>query len=124
MKSVFARIATTFLLGICFSLNVLAKSDGDMTVVEQSSLPREAQSTLVLIKQGGPFPYEKDGTVFGNFEKKLPQQKRGYYHEYTVKTPRAWNRGARRIIAGGQSTTSGEYYYTDNHYESFKQIRR
>ena len=124
MKSVFVRITTIFLLLLSFSLNVFANSDLGVDVVELRSLPTEAQSTLMLIKHGGPFPYEKDGVVFGNYERKLPPQKRGYYHEYTVKTPRARNRGARRIIAGGQSMTSGEYYYTDDHYQSFKKIRQ
>lgn len=107
-----------------FTLNVFAKNTTQPDVVETASLPKEAQSALMLIKQGGPFPYEKDGAVFGNYESKLPKQQRGYYHEYTVKTPRARNRGARRIIAGGQPMTSGEYYYTDDHYDSFKKIRQ
>lgn len=124
MKKVLARTLAIFLLTLFFSLNVFAKNGASLDVVELTSLPREGQSTLNLIKLGGPFPYEKDGAVFGNYENKLPKQKRGYYHEYTVKTPRARNRGARRIIAGGQPTTSGEYYYTDNHYESFKKIRQ
>ena len=123
MKSVFARTTTIFLLVLFFSLNVFAQNRTVTDVVELKSLPREAQSTLMLIKQGGPFPYEKDGAVFGNYERKLPQQKRGYYHEYTVKTPRARNRGAKRIIAGGPPATSGEYYFTDDHYESFKKIQ-
>ena len=91
--------------------------------VALASLPPEAQQTLGLIKQGGPFPYAKDGVVFGNYEKVLPRQKRGYYHEFTVKTPRARNRGARRIISGGEPQTSGEYYYTDDHYATFRRIR-
>ena len=124
MKSIFVRTASIFLLVLFFSSNVFAQRDAGLDAVEISFLPKEAQSTLMLIKQGGPFPYEKDGVVFGNFERKLPQQQRGYYHEYTVKTPRARNRGARRIIAGAQSATSGEYYYTDDHYASFKKIRQ
>lgn len=85
-------------------------------------LPTQARQTLALIKKGGPFPYEKDGTVFRNFEGVLPKQKRGYYREYTVKTPRVRNRGARRIVSGGDPPTSGEYYYTDDHYATFKRI--
>lgn len=76
-----------------------------------------------MIKRGGPFPYAKDGVVFGNYEGVLPRQKRGYYHEYTVKTPRARNRGARRIISGGDPAASGEYYYTDDHYVTFMRIQ-
>lgn len=84
-----------------------------------SALPREARETLLLIKQGGPYPYKRDGVVFRNFEKRLPKKQRGYYHEYTVKTPGARNRGARRIVCGHIS----ECYYTSDHYETFKLIR-
>jgi ribonuclease T1 len=90
-----------------------------MSEVSVSDLPSEAQRTLELIKKGGPFPYARDGITFGNRENMLPRQRRGYYHEYTVPTPNATNRGKRRIIVGMQ----GEYYYTDDHYRSFSQIR-
>ena len=72
----------TFLL----SYNAFAFDSGALGVVSLNELPREAQETIVLIRQGGPFPYDKDGSIFGNYEKVLPQQKRGYYREYTVKT--------------------------------------
>jgi ribonuclease T1 len=91
--------------------------------VELRQLPREARETLALIRGGGPFPYDKDGTVFGNRERLLPRQPRGYYTEYTVKTPGSRDRGARRIVAGGDARTSGEYWYTDDHYRSFRRIR-
>ena len=86
------------------------------------------EEALTLIKQDGPFPYpRKDGTVFGNREKRLPAQGQGYYREYTVPTPGSKDRGARRIVAGEGRTqnvaTSGEYYYTDDHYASFRRIR-
>jgi ribonuclease T1 len=81
-------------------------------------LPREARETLALIKSGGPFPYAKDGSVFSNREGLLPKRNRGYYREYTVKTPGSRDRGARRIVAG----VTGEYYYTSDHYRSFKRI--
>ncbi len=101
--------------------------DDGAPAIHAAALPGEARVTLVLIKQGGPFPYRKDGSVFGNFELRLPARPRGYYHEYTVPTPGARDRGARRIVAGQGSTgdvrTSGEYYYTDNHYRSFRKIR-
>jgi ribonuclease T1 len=84
-----------------------------------SELPAEAKETLALIKQGGPFPYPKDGVVFGNREGRLPHRARGYYKEYTVKTPGRRDRGARRIVAGA----AGEFYYTDDHYASFKLIK-
>ena len=82
-------------------------------------LPLEAQNMLQRIKIGGPFPYAKDGAAFGNREEMLPKKPRGYYREYTVKTPGIRDRGARRIISG----KTGEYYYTDDHYSSFKRIR-
>ena len=90
-------------------------------------LPAEGRETLALIKQGGPFPYKrKDGSTFGNFEKRLPLQPRGYYREYTVPTPGLNHRGARRIVAGrgscGDVRCSGEYYYTSDHYKSFRRI--
>jgi ribonuclease T1 len=83
--------------------------------------------TLALIKRGGPFPFHKDGIVFQNRERRLTPRPRGYYTEYTVRTPGRGDRGARRIIAGrgdtGNPATSGEYYYTDDHYETFRRIR-
>lgn len=95
--------------------------------IKRADLPPEARQTLALIQQGGPFPYDRDGVVFGNRERLLPKQPRGYYTEYTVKTPGERTRGARRIVAGqgktGSPATSGEYYYTDDHYASFRQIR-
>ena len=86
-----------------------------------ADLPAEAQATLRLIEQGGPFPYpRKDGSIFGNFERRLPLQARGYYREYTVPTPGRRDRGARRIVAG--QIARGEYYYTDDYYRSFRRI--
>ncbi len=86
--------------------------------VHKSELPPEARATLDLVKAGGPFPYSRDGVVFGNRERLLPKQPRGYYREYTVRTPGARDRGPRRIIAGKQ----GELYYTEDHYRSFRRI--
>jgi ribonuclease T1 len=91
--------------------------NGDSITVAQ--LPPEAQQVLKLIQQGGPFPYSRDGVNFGNFEKRLPKKARNYYKEYTVKTPGVRTRGARRIIAGSK----GEFYYTEDHYETFRQIK-
>jgi ribonuclease T1 len=95
-----------------------AKRSPAIGTISAQDLPREARETLALIKKGGPFPYSKDGTIFGNREKLLPQKQRGFYKEYTVKTPGAKNRGARRIVSGG-----GVHYYTDDHYASFKRIQ-
>ncbi|HET7931219.1 MAG TPA: ribonuclease domain-containing protein [Rhodanobacteraceae bacterium] len=83
-------------------------------------LPPEARDTLALIARGGPFPHHQDGVVFGNYEHLLPTEPRGYYHEYTVETPGAHNRGARRIITGGEPPRV--YYYTDDHYRSFREF--
>ncbi len=90
--------------------------------VAVADLPAEARQTLALIREGGPYPYEKDGTVFGNYERKLPRQRRGYYTEYTVRTPQVRSRGARRIIAGGPDGRPTEFYYTDDHYQTFRRI--
>ncbi len=97
--------------------NKIQNESGTIAVAD---LPNEGRETLRAIKQGGPFAYDRDGVVFGNFERALPKQQRGYYHEYTVKTPGARNRGARRIISG---SSHDEYYYTDDHYQTFKRIR-
>ena len=97
----------------------LARENVTVDWVLLANLPIEAQRTVALIKQDGPFPYERDGVTFGNYEKILPLRQRGYYHEYTVKTPGSRNRGARRIIAGRES----EFYYTEDHYRSFRRIQ-
>lgn len=90
--------------------------------VALADLPPQGRTTYALITKGGPFPYEKDGTVFGNRERLLPAQKRGYYREYTVKTPGARNRGARRIVCGGVPKTPEVCFYTADHYASFRRI--
>ncbi|MEV5125788.1 ribonuclease domain-containing protein [Streptomyces decoyicus] len=91
-----------------------------MPVVPVGALPSQARDTLRLIDAGGPFPYAKDGTVFGNRERLLPRQPHGHYHEYTVRTPGSPDRGARRIVTG----RSHETYYTDDHYRTFKAVLR
>jgi len=101
-------------VALAFSVSALALSNE----ISLGQLPHEARRTLALIKAGGPFPYPKDGAVFGNREGQLPKRNRGYYREYTVKTPGAKDRGARRIVAG----VPGEYYYTDDHYQTFRRI--
>ena len=91
--------------------------------VALAQLPAEAQVTHRLILDGGPFPHSKDGVVFGNRERILPREARGYYHEYTVRTPGARDRGARRIVCGGRETKRPEAcYYTADHYTSFQRI--
>lgn len=88
-------------------------------VISFSALPSEAQRTARLIRNGGPFPYERDGVVFGNFERLLPKRERGYYREYTVTTPGVKHRGARRLVVG----RGGELYYTSDHYASFSRVQ-
>ena len=97
-----------------------ARQHGDATqAVAIADLPPEARQTVRLIRGGGPFPYERDGIVFGNFEKRLPARERGYYREYTVPTPGLTHRGARRIVSG----RGGELYYSGDHYRTFRRIR-
>lgn len=94
-----------------------------LPTIQQAEMPKQGQETFAKIKSGGPFPYEKDGVVFANRERILPAQKRGYYREYTVKTPGERTRGARRIVCGGlQPTQPDACYYTADHYSSFKRI--
>ncbi|WP_404947880.1 ribonuclease domain-containing protein [Roseateles sp. YR242] len=94
---------------------------GDTVALQ--ALPAEAQTTYQRVLSGGPFPYEKDGVVFGNRERQLPSKARGYYREYTVPTPGAQHRGARRLVCGGQPPTKPDAcYYTDDHYVSFSKI--
>lgn len=88
--------------------------------IQASALPAEAIDTLARIQRGGPFPYSRDGITFQNREGRLPPRTRGYYREYTVPTPGARDRGARRIITGGDPPR--EYYYTPDHYRSFRPI--
>ena len=106
------RLIAAF-LAVVFSFPAFGKD------VSPKDLPPEARETLALIKQNGPLPYPQDGKTFGNRERRLPLRANGYYREYTVKTPGARDRGARRIIAGN----GGEFYYTEDHYRSFMRIR-
>jgi ribonuclease T1 len=123
-RSRFLRFVLGGLL-VCLGLLAAGCSGSDsvssgMATVRAETLPVEARRTLELIDRGGPFPYERDGSVFGNRERELPQRQRGYYHEYTVPTPGEHDRGARRIVTGD----GGETYYTDDHYESFETVLR
>ncbi|MBT9465127.1 ribonuclease domain-containing protein [Hydrogenophaga sp.] len=89
----------------------------------ESGLPMQGRQVMELIRQGGPFQYEKDGTVFGNRERLLPSQRRGFYREYTVPTPGLSHRGAKRIVCGGlRPRVPDACYYTEDHYSSFKRI--
>jgi ribonuclease T1 len=131
------------ILALAFS--ALAAARGDIpqahmqaTEVRVVELPQEAREMLQLIRRGGPYPHERDGITFGNYEKLLPAAQRGYYREYTVTTPGVRNRGARRIIVGcerqrpappspgllrlAQCRDGGEFYYTADHYRTFRHI--
>jgi ribonuclease T1 len=118
------RALAAFSLGLAFvATGALAQRGpapehpaGEMRAAD---LPAEGRATLALIHKGGPFPYAKDGAVFGNREGLLPKQKHGYYREYTVRTPKVRTRGARRIVKG----SAGELFYTADHYNSFRRIR-
>jgi len=110
------------------ALVVTVQAKGPVTAgdsVALAELPREAQQTEQLIRAGGPFPYAKDGVAFGNRERQLPLRDRGFYREYTVPTPGAGNRGARRIVCGGVPVRQPEVcYYTDDHYANFRRIEQ
>ena len=95
---------------------------GAQATIAVAQLPRQGRATYELIRQGGPFPYEKDGSVFGNRERQLPAAPRGYWREYTVKTPGSRDRGARRIVCGGPARQPHACYYTADHYASFRKI--
>jgi ribonuclease T1 len=117
----FKRLIGSVLLAWVLSVPAQAMPEflSGMATVRQAELPVEAQETFRLIKQNGPFPFPRDGVIFGNRERQLPAHQRGYYHEYTVKTPGARNRGARRIVCG----VLPECYYSDDHYQSFRRIK-
>ncbi len=117
-------LAAVLASGLATGPLVLAKQAApDSTTVALAQLPPQAQATHRLILSGGPFPYAKDGTVFGNRERLLPPRPRGEYREYTVSTPGASNRGARRVVCGGLPPTRPEAcFYTDDHYASFRRI--
>jgi ribonuclease T1 len=115
----FALASAVFASSMASAKEVAAQT----SEVGLSSLPVEARETERLVRSGGPFPYPKDGTVFGNRERLLPLQRRGHYREYTVKTPGSRDRGARRIVCGGRQPTAPDAcYYTDDHYTSFRRI--
>ena len=96
---------------------------GATGTVALAQLPPQAQATHRLILAGGPFPYRQDGAVFGNRERALPVEPRGFYHEYTVATPGARDRGARRIVCGGTTPARPDAcFYTADHYASFRRI--
>lgn len=112
------RLFLALLLAACCGLGLAREAPGEPPRIALADIPPEARQTLILIDRGGPFPYRRDGIVFGNYESRLPLRARGYYREYTVPTPGSRDRGARRIIAGAD----GERYYTPDHYQRFWRI--
>jgi ribonuclease T1 len=118
-QAALALTAATVLASVALARETPA-GVGTVTLAE---LPAEARQTEQLIRSGGPFPHAKDGVVFGNRERLLPREKRGFYREYTVKTPGSRDRGARRIVCGGAKPAAPDAcYYTADHYASFKRI--
>ena len=119
------RRAVGALVGAALLFAALAGTarESPRSAVTTSALPAEARTTLDRIRAGGPFPYPRDGVVFGNREHLLPAKARGYYHEYTVPTPGVKTRGAQRIVCGGAIATLSECYYSDDHYQSFRNIQ-
>lgn len=110
-------------VGMPFNAHTKELALGAITEIALSDLPLEGRKVYKQIHEGVPFTHEKDGSVFGNRERILPLQKRGYYREYTVKTPRVRHRGARRIVCGGVQVSQPDIcYYTADHYESFRKI--
>jgi len=97
-------------------------TESNLAAMRVAELPIQGRETYELIRQGGPFPFEKDGAVFGNRERSLPAERRGYYREYTVATPGSRDRGARRIVCGGPTRAPHACYYTADHYGSFRKI--
>jgi ribonuclease T1 len=124
----FALTSTLFAAALTSSGLAQARSGtdsltkGSSSTVQVAELPGQGKVTYELIRQGGPFPYDKDGAVFGNRERLLPRHARGYYREYTVKTPGVLHRGARRIVCGGPVRAPAACYYTADHYASFRKI--
>ncbi len=108
--------------GIAFDC-VCPHHAADAAEVALADLPKEARDVHALVGKGGPFPFDRDGVVFGNREKLLPAKPRGYYHEYTVRTPGVTSRGGRRLVCGGPTKAPDACYYTDDHYRSFRKIR-
>ncbi len=119
-RRVVAAVAVAVLVAFA-GLAGVAQFPGSGTSAEiaAAALPPEAGETLALIGKGGPFPFARDGSEFSNREGRLPQRKRGYYREYTVRTPGDRTRGARRIVAG----EAGDSWYTEDHYATFRRIR-
>jgi guanyl-specific ribonuclease Sa len=117
---VFAAVAATGWWARDFQTDRAVGTGARAPAVRDAGLPAEAESTLRLIQRGGPFPYDRDGSIFQNREQRLPVEPRGFYREYTVPTPGSRDRGARRIVTGGEPPRV--FYYTEDHYRTFRRI--
>ena len=128
LQGLVPRAAQAFGLAVCLTFGSPAHADrvrpAPAGVENAARLDHQALRTLQRIRAGGPFPYAKDGIVFGNYEHQLPAAPRGYYREYTVPTPGSRNRGPRRIVCGGAPRSPDVCYYTHDHYASFQFIAR
>jgi ribonuclease T1 len=122
-RTIFAGVAAIVLLTTSAAF-AATKSCALSQSIAVRELPKQGQETLALIDVGGPFASNRDGIAFNNRERILPKEKRGYYREYTVRTPGVKNRGARRIVCGGNQRVADACYYSDDHYQSFKCIAR
>ena len=122
----FKLVLTGLLLSVAVSTGVVqaktSTTTDNLATIAVAELPPQGAQTYALIAQGGPFPYDKDGVTFGNRERLLPISSRGYYREYTVRTPEVSHRGKRRIVCGGKPRAPDACYYTADHYASFRRI--
>jgi ribonuclease T1 len=127
-KAIFAGASLALIFGLGLAVSPTSAQEAisretALSAVSLGSLPVEVRSTELLVRSGGPFPYSKDGIVFGNRERLLPSRPRGYYREYTVRTPGSRDRGARRLVCGGDLPRAPHAcFYTDDHYASFRQV--
>ncbi len=117
-----------FAASLAFAATLGASGASAANDIHLADLPKEGRATHALILKGGPYPYPKDGVTFGNFEGNLPKKPRGYYHEFTVPTPGAKNRGARRIVCGAEArewrnNAPAACWYTGDHYQTFQKIK-
>jgi ribonuclease T1 len=118
-------LATSIVLAAALATNSHARTSCPIgESIKVSELPRQGRDTLELIKSGGPFPHDRDGITFQNRERILPKERRGFYKEYTVRTPGVKHRGARRIVCGGDPREANNCYYTADHYKTFSCIAR
>jgi len=118
-----ARSALALCVFAGMALTAQARTTPDPPEVALYELPKEAQEVFALVGKGGPFPFDRDGVVFGNRENLLPGKPHGYYHEYTVRTPGVSSRGGRRLVCGGAKKAPDACYYSADHYRSFRKIR-